>query len=901
MALTNDRGIVTRGMLKAFWDRFKNLYASAAHSHGNITSGGTVTASGVAIANNDTLLIVDNSDSSKIKKTSITFDGSTDGQFLSKKGTWETPAQSNPGNGMLKFEFNDTGLAGDVFSANQTGDTIVSMAGGPIHYGEGGDKTTPDGFQYYSPGTIRFNEFPVMIEGGSDMVLIGNVSGGTDGSFTVKTNKETKTISVGKPATAGTADKAVADGDGNTIASTYVKTVDNNNHSHGNITSGGSITASGVNIATGDTLVIVDADDSSKIKKTTLKFDGATTTSFLSQKGTWATPVDNKVYQVKTNNATAGNRFKLLLTKNYVGSADKEELGGAITDKATDNAYYSDLIEVQPGLGRLYAKKIRAVGIQKRITTNGSANDAIPEHNVGNDNGLCLYDRFCVDAGMDGLPTTGVTYVIDSFLQVVNTTSLQCTQVAWPRKTGSESDIYIRCGSATVANSVETWTWDAWKQISTEGHTHSNYVTTSDSRLTDARTPTAHNQASNTITAMTGYAKASSAAAISTSDSLNAAIGKLEKALDGKGSGTVTQVKVGDTAYNPTSGVVSLPAYPSVPGVVSTSANGLAPKVTDTSKFLKGDGTWATPTDTKNTAGSTDSSSKLFLIGATSQAANPQTYSHDTAYVGTDGCLYSNSTKVSVDGHTHSGYAVSQAIAVNADLNSITTPGFYNAPGSNSIQNTPKAGQAFGLWVTKNAGGTYYSQYYEGYQGSRYVRQNQNGTWGAWAEIKYTDTVTTVTNNLTSTSTTDALSAAQGKALNDKFGSYLPLSGGTMTGQIVTAESVSGALKGIKLANGGYLTSLGTNTLLLGTNSLRFSDNPTWNYDVWAGLKYANTSKTISLGIADNNVFTANTAQSGGKITTPGCDTFTMGNSAAGTGFNMKYNSTDKCIDFTFN
>lgn len=57
--------------------------------------------------------------------------------------------------------------------------------------------------------------------------------------------------------------------------------------------------------------------------------------------------------------------------------------------------------------------------------------------------------------------------------------------------------------------------------------------------------------------------------------------------------------------------------------------------------------------DTKNTAGSTNTSSKLFLVGATSQAANPQTYSHDTAYVGEDGCLYSNNKKVSVDGHTH--------------------------------------------------------------------------------------------------------------------------------------------------------------------------------------------------------------------------------------------------------
>lgn len=47
-------------------------------------------------------------------------------------------------------------------------------------------------------------------------------------------------------------------------------------------------------------------------------------------------------------------------------------------------------------------------------------------------------------------------------------------------------------------------------------------------------TPSAHNQASNTITAMTDYAKASTADAIASGDTLNAAIGKLEKALDGK-------------------------------------------------------------------------------------------------------------------------------------------------------------------------------------------------------------------------------------------------------------------------------------------------------------------------------------------------------------------------------
>ena len=73
--------------------------------------------------------------------------------------------------------------------------------------------------------------------------------------------------------------------------------------------------------------------------------------------------------------------------------------------------------------------------------------------------------------------------------------------------------------------------------------------------------------------------------------------------------------------------------------------------------FLRGDGIWATPTNTKNTAGSTNSSSKLFLIGATSQAANPQTYSHDTAYVGTDGCLYSNSKKVATEQYVNNEIA----------------------------------------------------------------------------------------------------------------------------------------------------------------------------------------------------------------------------------------------------
>lgn len=49
-----------------------------------------------------------------------------------------------------------------------------------------------------------------------------------------------------------------------------------------------------------------------------------------------------------------------------------------------------------------------------------------------------------------------------------------------------------------------------------------------------------------------------------------------------------------------------------------------------------------TDNNTKNTAGSTNSTSKLFLVGATSQAANPQTYSNSKVYA-TNGALHATS------------------------------------------------------------------------------------------------------------------------------------------------------------------------------------------------------------------------------------------------------------------
>lgn len=85
-------------------------------------------------------------------------------------------------------------------------------------------------------------------------------------------------------------------------------------------------------------------------------------------------------------------------------------------------------------------------------------------------------------------------------------------------------------------------------------------------------------------------------------------------------------------------------------GAASASAAGStglvpAPAKGDQTKFLRADGKWIVPTDTntdtKNTAGATNSTDKLFLVGAASQSANPQTYSNSSVYASA-GRLYSN-------------------------------------------------------------------------------------------------------------------------------------------------------------------------------------------------------------------------------------------------------------------
>lgn len=114
-AFTNDAGYLTsytetdptvpswaKASTKPTYTASEVGAAATSHAHGNITSGGDITATAPTIANGDQIIINDHS-ASKITN-GPTFDGSTTNKYLSPKGTWESLPQ---GTGMTDQEVED--------------------------------------------------------------------------------------------------------------------------------------------------------------------------------------------------------------------------------------------------------------------------------------------------------------------------------------------------------------------------------------------------------------------------------------------------------------------------------------------------------------------------------------------------------------------------------------------------------------------------------------------------------------------------------------------------------------------------------------------------------------------------------------------------------------------------
>lgn len=110
-------------------------YAMAQHTHGNIANDGSL-GSDVTIANGDKIVVTDASDSNKISRASISFDGSTTTKALSQKGTWESFLPISGGT-----------LTGNV--------TLDKMTGSSANYGDELPATGTEGQIFFKVGGVE--------------------------------------------------------------------------------------------------------------------------------------------------------------------------------------------------------------------------------------------------------------------------------------------------------------------------------------------------------------------------------------------------------------------------------------------------------------------------------------------------------------------------------------------------------------------------------------------------------------------------------------------------------------------------------------------------------------------------------------------------------------------------
>ena len=346
-----------------------------------------------------------------------------------------------------------------------------------------------------------------------------------------------------------------------------------------------------------------------------------------------------------------------------------------------------------------------------------------------------------------------------------------------------------------------------------------------------------HNQASNTITTMTGYSKGNNTGAIAASDSLNIAIAKLENGLDGKSN----------TNHNHNNSYLSL-----------------------TGGTVNGDLT-VNGTLTANIAGNSTSATKL------QTTRNIQIGNSIKQFDGSQNLNYTlNEIGAAAINH---GRHIPNTCQSITDWNSAVTNGWYMA---NNATNAPTANTWYFGEVIAHSSNYVLQTVYAFTKNTdaklinKYIRAKMNGTWGAWTEVTvakavpsnavFTDTWRGVQNVLTSDSTTESLSAAQGKVLkglvdgkanSNHTHNYLPLSGGTLTkdsfGVLTIKRSGSTNAAAIYFENGnGLLGAIGMNGTANG-GVYRWSNDTSKSYLMLDTENYKNTITPANIGAALSN------------------------------------------------
>lgn len=106
---------------------------------------------------------------------------------------------------------------------------------------------------------------------------------------------------------------------------------------------------------------------------------------------------------------------------------------------------------------------------------------------------------------------------------------------------------------------------------------------------------------------------------------------------------------------------------------------------------------------------------------------------------------------------------------------------------------------------------------------------------------------------------------------------------------INNSNSSNGAIRlNSDISSNARISAIDDQVIFNTGNAIRFGETA-WDWNKWAGLKYTHSNKTIYLGIADNSVFNANSAQSNGTLRLVSITTITPDSGAriGGSGGNL--------------
>lgn len=167
--------------------------------------------------------------------------------------------------------------------------------------------------------------------------------------------------------------------------------------------------------------------------------------------------------------------------------------------------------------------------------------------------------------------------------------------------------------------------------------------------------------------------------------------------------------------------------------------------------------------------------------------------------------------------------------------------------------------------------GHYIDFHHDNTTGSAYsVRLQTNGNHSNVVTLPTaTGTLALTSGNVASATKLQTARTIWGQSFNGTANVSGALSGATT---ISASNTISTTLQNgaLKIGNKSTPISAIDAQVIFNTGAaIRFGETA-WDWNLWAGLKYNHSKKTIYLGIADGSVFNANAAQSGGSLYFPG-------------------------------